>query len=283
MAAGLNKTKRRIASVNSTKKITKAMELVATVKLKRFKDVMFQGASYNEAIGEIITSLFSKADKDLLGEYILPKNANKDLIVIVSSNLGLCGSFNNDSYKYVEKNVSKDDSVLLTIGQKGKDHFSKLGYEINSEFTSLNEKIEYADVVKLGTYLLNVFLEGKYKSVKIIYTKYVNSIKFVPNEINLFPLGFDKDNNSEVGYSPIYDCDIKTLIEEIIPIYVTSTLYQKIVETQVSEQASRRNAMDNATDNADELISTLTLEYNKARQAAITAEITEVVGASMNK
>lgn len=283
MAAGLNKTKRRIASVNSTKKITKAMELVATVKLKRFKDVMFQGASYNDAIREIITSLFSKADKDLLGDYILPKNADKDLVVIVSSNLGLCGSFNNDAYKYVEKNVNKDDSVLLTIGQKGKDHYSKLGYEINDEFTSLNEKIEYADVVKLGTYLLNIFLEGKYKTVKIIYTKYVNSIKFVPNEINLFPLGFDENNNSEVGFAPIYDCDVKTLIEEIIPIYVTSTLYQKIVETQVSEQASRRNAMDNATDNADELIQTLTLEYNKARQAAITAEITEVVGASMNK
>ena len=102
--------------------------------------------------------------------------------------------------------------------------------------------------------------------------------------INLFPLSFDEQNNvNDIGYSPIYDTNIKTLIEQIIPIYINSTLYQLIVETTVSEQASRRNAMDNANDNADELISTLTLEYNKARQAAITAEITEVVSSSINK
>lgn len=284
MAANLNKTKRRINSINSTKKITKAMELVATVKLKRFKDIMFKGASYYEAIYDIVLSLFSKADEQIKLQYNVNKDAPKDLIILITSNLGLCGSFNNDSFKFVEKNISKDESVLLTIGNKGKDHFKKLGYEIDESFTSINEHIEYDDIAKLGIYALNAYLSNKYRSVKVIYTKYVNSIKFVPNLINLFPLSFDEQNNvNDIGYSPIYDTDIKTLIGQIIPIYINSTLYQLIVETTVSEQASRRNAMDNANDNADELISTLTLEYNKARQAAITAEITEVVSSSINK
>ena len=131
MAANLNKTKRRINSINSTKKITKAMELVATVKLKRFKDIMFKGASYYEAIYDIVLSLFNKADEQIKLQYNVNKDAPKDLIILITSNLGLCGSFNNDSFKFVEKNISKDESVLLTIGNKGKDHFKKLGYEID--------------------------------------------------------------------------------------------------------------------------------------------------------
>ena len=108
------------------------------------------------------------------------------------------------------------------------------------------------------------------------YTKYINSLRFEPNVINLFPININSKLN-ETGYAPIYDPNVKTLVDELIPIYLVSTLYQKLIESQVSEQASRRTAMENANDNADELIGKLTIEFNKARQAAITQEITEVV------
>ena len=274
--AALNKTKRRISSVNSTKKITKAMELVATVKLKRFKDVMQNNELYSEQIASLMTTLFDKLGEDDSSLYLNEKEAEKDLVIIVNSNLGLCAGYNNDVYHFVEENISKKDTIVIPIGIKGDSYYLKNGFEVDESYVSLNEKIVYEDVVKLSRYIHSSFLEGKFKSIKMVYTKYVNSIKFDPTLITIFPLSRSEGVNS-FEFPPLFDPNVKTLIEELVPIYSASILYQKIIESQVSEQASRRTAMENATDNADELIDQLTLEYNKARQAAITQEINEVV------
>jgi len=275
MGASLHKTKRRIASVNSTKKITKAMELVATVKLKKFRNVMDKNVLYSEEIANIISHLFMHSDEEL-EMYNKEKESSTTLYVVVNSNLGLCASYNNDIYAYVTNNVSKENTLIIPIGLKGDKFFKKSLYNVDERYVSVNERISYDDIVKLGNELNNSFLEGKYRSIKLIYTKYVNSIKFVPTEITLFPLGIEgKESNTNDDL--IYDPNVKTLIEQLVPIYVNSTLYQKIIESQVSEQASRRTAMENASDNATELIDELTLEFNKARQAAITQEISEVV------
>ena len=281
MAGNLNKTKHRIASINSTKKITKAMELVSTVKLKKFKNVMLKNELYSNELKSLTCTLFSRLD-DEENKYTKLNDAEKDLLIVVSSNLGLCAGYNNDIYHYVEQNFDKNEVVIIPIGMKGDSYFKKNGFALNEEFVSLNEKINYLDITRLGKIVLSYFENKKYRSIKLVYTKYVNSIKFVPNTLSLFPLEIENVNDSTL-IEPLYDPDLKTLIDNLVPLYVNINLYQKIVESQVCEQASRRNAMENATDNADELISTLTLEYNKARQAAITAEITEVVGASMNK
>lgn len=276
MAANLNKTKRRISSVNSTKKITKAMELVATVKLKRFKDVMLSNELYSNEIASLMTTLFDKLTEEESSVYLSEKEADKELVIIVNSNLGLCAGYNNDVYHFVEKNISKENTLVIPIGIKGDNHYVKAGYEVDESYVSLNERIVYEDVVQLSRYIHSTFLEGKFKSIKMVYTKYVNSIKFEPTLITIFPLSRSEGVNP-LDYPPIFDPNVKTLIEELVPIYSASILYQKIIESQVSEQASRRTAMENATDNADELIDQLTLEYNKARQTAITQEITEVV------
>ena len=276
MAANLNKTKRRISSVNSTKKITKAMELVATVKLKRFKDIMLSNALYSDEIASLMTTLFDKLGEEESQVYLSEKDAPKELVIIINSNLGLCAGYNNDVYRFVEENISKEKSVVILIGIKGDNYYSKNGYEVDSSYVTLNEHIVYEDIVKLSRLIHHQFLEGKYKSIKMVYTKYVNSIKFDPTLITIFPLSRSEGVN-QYDYPPIFDPNVKTLIEELVPIYSASILYQKIIESQVSEQASRRTAMENATDNADELINQLILEYNKARQAAITQEITEVV------
>ncbi|MCR5332530.1 MAG: ATP synthase F1 subunit gamma [Bacilli bacterium] len=276
MAAGLNKTKRRIVSVNSTKKITKAMELVATVKLKRYKDIMLDNECYTNEIVSLIHMLFSKLSKEENSLYLEEKDAPKDLVIVVNSNLGLCAGYNNDVYRFVDSNVPKDKSLIMPIGIKGDEYYRRNGYEIDENYVSLNEHINYEDIAKLARSIHYEFIKGKFKSIKLVYTKYVNSIKFVPELITIFPLAEEGEVN-ELEYPPIFDPDIKTLIKDLVPIYVNSLLYQKIIESQVSEQASRRTAMENATDNADDLIADLTLEYNKARQAAITQEINEVV------
>lgn len=275
MAGNLNKTKHRIASINSTKKITKAMELVSTVKLKKFKNVMLKNELYSDELKSLTCTLFSRLN-DEENKYTKLNDAEKDLLIVVSSNLGLCAGYNNDIYHYVEQNFDKNEVVIIPIGMKGDSYFKKAGFALNEEFVSLNEKINYLDITRLGKTVLSYFENKKYRSIKLVYTKYVNSIKFVPNTLSLFPLEIENVNDSTL-IEPLYDPDLKTLIDNLVPLYVNINLYQKIVESQVCEQASRRNAMENATDNADELISTLTLEYNKARQAQITQEISEVI------
>ena len=275
MAQALNKTKRRIASVKSTKKITEAMELVATVKLKKFKNKMEANQFYVREIEGIISHLFEVLSDDE-NLYIKPGKGDKNLVVVINSNLGLCASYNSNVFNFVQNNLDKQNDVLMTIGIKGELNYEREGFEINKDYSSLNEKLEYEDVVKLGRFLHFEFLKGKYKTIKLLYTKYINSLRFEPTLVTLFPLK-DEDNPTIIGYEPIYDPNLKTLIDELVPIWLTSSLYQKLIESTVSEQASRRTAMENANDNADELIDKLTIEFNKARQAAITQEILEVV------
>lgn len=276
MAQALNKTKRRIASVKSTKKITEAMELVATVKLKKFKNTMEKNQFYVKEMENIISDLFAALDVEENIPYIHENEGKKDLILVINSNLGLCASYNSNVFSFVKQNIDKSSTVLMPIGLKGEINYAKEGFEIIKDYVSLNEKLDYDETLKLGRKLHSEFLEGKYRSIKVVYTKYINSLRFEPNLITLFPIN-KQTGKEKLAYEPIYDPNIKTLIEELIPIYVVSSLYQKLIESQVSEQASRRTAMENANDNADELIDKLTIEFNKARQAAITQEITEVV------
>ena len=275
MAQALNKTKRRIASVKSTKKITEAMELVATVKLKKFKNKMEANQFYVREIENIISHLFAVLNDDE-NSYIKPGKGDKDLVVVINSNLGLCASYNSNVFNYVNNHLDKNKDILMTIGIKGELNYEKEGFELVKEYSTLNEKLEYEDVVKLGRFLHSEFMKGKYRSIKLLYTKYINSLRFEPTLITLFPFR-EQEKKVIVGYEPIYDPNLKTLIDELVPIWLTSSLYQKLIESTVSEQASRRTAMENANDNADELIDKLTIEFNKARQAAITQEILEVV------
>ena len=280
--ANLNKTKRRIRSVNYTKKITSAMELVSTIKLKRYKNVMLSYQNYIEEISSFVFNVLKGInDQNSIEKYIVDKNASKDLVIVISSNLGLCASFNNDIVKFVSNNINKDDVELLLIGNKANKPLEQLGYSLNKDYINLNENINYSDLRNLSNKLLDEFLKEKYKSIKVVYTKFVNSIRFNPSVITLLPFDINKVSLTSNQYPPIYDSDPKTLIEEIMPLYISSTLYQKVVESEVSQQASRRNAMEAATDNADELIDKLTIEYNKARQASITQEITEVISSTL--
>ena len=275
MAQALNKTKRRIASVKSTKKITEAMELVATVKLKKFKNKMEANQFYVREIEDIISHLFGVLG-DEENPYQKEGRGEKNLVVVINSNLGLCASYNSNVFNFVNNNLDKEKDTIMTIGIKGELNYEREGFAINKDYSSLNDKLDYSDVVKLGRFLHSEFVNGKYKTIKLVYTKYINSLRFEPTLVTLFPLNKEGETPS-FEYEPIYDPNLKTLIDELVPIYITSSLYQKLIESTVSEQASRRTAMENANDNADELIDKLTIEFNKARQAAITQEILEVV------
>lgn len=279
MAQSLHKTKRRIASINSTKKITKAMELVSTVKLKKFRRLMENNERYSNEIAALIQELFARQiDEEIV--YCKEPKTDKDLYVVIHSNFGLCAGYNNNLVNFVKQNIDKDKSVLYLVGSKSQNIYSEEGYEVNNDLLHCADSISMTHINKLGRTLDSLFKEGKYRSVHLVYTHYVNSLKFVPCDLKLFPL-VNEGRSEDYRYPPIFDTDVKTLIEELVPIYLNAILFQKVVESIVSEQTARRTAMENASDNADELIDQLTLEYNKARQAAITQEITEIVSGQL--
>lgn len=277
MSLGLQNTKRRIASVNSTKKITKAMELVATAKLKTWKDKMMDNYQYTERVIDVVRYVFSKT-KDLESPF-LQENAEAlgRLYIIVTSNLGLCAGYNYNLFRMIDSKLTENDEVLI-IGSKGFNHFKKAKVKLNDEFYEKASNIDFGTIQTIGDYLLNGFLSKKYKTVEFVYTRYVNSLVFLPTQLCLLPIDTSKFKDvKESRDDIILEPNPKELMQSLIPLYVKSVLYGKMIESQVSEQASRRTAMESATKNAQEITDKLLIEFNKVRQAAITQEITEVV------
>lgn len=279
MSAGLQQSKNRIKSVSATQKITSAMELVATSKLKKVKDLNFKITPFKKETINIISSVINNVfDKDYL--FFKSPNQTKDLIIIVTSSLGLCGGYNNNIFKYVKENVDIS-SDLIVLGYKGVSHFKNNNYHIISEYNELPPFDVKENLSSLITYkIVKDFKNSKYKSIKMIYTKFINTLTFEPTIFQLLPINPNifkgKKNNKELLLEPT----AIDVLDELIPFYLTNTIKSLIIEAQLSEQASRRMAMENATDNANELKEQLMLEYNKARQAAITQEISEISGSA---
>ena len=278
MANGLNHTKRRIKSIASTKKITKAMELVATVKLKKSKDTMDNILEYLNTMERIITTLSSGNNDDSIIELEEFKDATSTLYLVVTSSLGLCGGYNYNVFKFLNSKITSNDKVV-TIGTKGLTRFSHDNLDVEDEFVGILDHIDYLKVKNLINYLINEYRSGKYKRIVLISTMYKNSLTFIPTEYQLLPL---KKREEKLTGETLFEPSRDEVLSLVIPKYLNTYLYGRLVEAGVCEQAARRNAMDSATDNAEELLDKLQIEYNKVRQGAITQEITEVVAGANN-
>lgn len=280
MGLGLTKTKHRIVSIENTEKTTKAMGLIAMVKLKRFLLDYEKEKQYSDEFLSLMGIVFAH-DKKTASHYAkVNEKADKSLYIVITSNLGLCGSYNNQLFKFVDSFVSPNDEIA-PIGNKGIHHFerSEIFKNINHEYTYINLSTDMGVLHSLSKKLKDAFNQGKYRSINVIYTRYVNSLKSVPTMFQLLPVQVPYESWDGESYCPPeFDEEPRTMIHELLPNYLTTMIYGRLVESQLSEQAMRRTAMDNANDNADELLSKLKIEYNKARQNAITQEITEVVG-----
>ncbi len=280
MALGLQKTKRRIASVQTTKKITKAMEMIATTKLRTWREKMLETRAYTDALVEIIQDHLSGEEAfshPLFNENV---DANSDLYVVITSHLGLCGSYNHNVYQKVAEIVRKEDD-LVVIGSKGARHYQNEGEKTIDRYAELAYKLDYPLISRLGGFLLSKFKDGKYRRIHIIFTHYVNSMLSEPQVATLLPLPKNETvHTNKNAFGPIIEPNIHQLISDLSPFYVNNLIYSKLIESQISEQSLRRFAMEQASDNADELTDQLLLEYNKERQAAITQEIAEIVGSS---
>lgn len=279
MSQNITKIKSRIRSVTGAYKVTSAMKLVSTVKLRTWKSKMIANKRYAEEVKNASYSVFNyltDVDSVLVNGN---KNASKNLYVVISSSLGLCGAYNTNIFKLAESSIKKDDDAII-LGKKGSVHFK------NGEFTQIEEFSKYESIKNTSTiralsdYLINVYRQGEYKEVHIIYTEYRNPIVFISKDLTLLPLSNKGDGESFVGCGPLLEPDPVSLVDTLVPFVVNNLVFSCLLESEVCEQASRSNAMENATDNAEELLSDLKIEFNKARQGAITQEIIEIAAAA---
>ena len=277
MSQQITKIKARIKTVSSALKVTSAMKLVSTVKLNRYKNKMLANREYSSRINEISDEVLKWAKTE--SKYARKDNEiNKKLYVIVSSTLGLCGVYNANIFKLADANVGKDDE-LLVLGKKGLTHYNNGEYQLVLDFSNYHSIKDEQIVRDLSDYLIGQFLEGHYSEIHLIYSSYKNSIAFIPVDSMILPIKQESSEN-EIGFSPILEPNEETLLDNLVPLFLKATIYSKLLESEVCEQAARCNAMESATDNAKEILDALNIEFNKARQAAITQEITEIVGAA---
>ena len=278
MPLGMQATKRRIRSVSSTRKITKAMELVATSKLRRVKERYAQVHEYTDEVIKIVGSILNSA-KNVESKYFKSNNAEGTLYLVVTSTMGLCGGYNSNVIKALLEEYDQEKDKLIMVGLKGVNNVKHRGIETKNAYTEDSTNREYEQAHLLALEALHLYEKGEVAKIKIIYTRFVNSVTFQPVILDLLPINPDQIQieKQKESVETLFEPSAEVLLDELIPMYFESTIYGKLVEAHVSEQASRRMAMENASDNADEITESLLLQYNKARQSAITQEITEVV------
>ena len=279
MSLGIISTKRRIRSVESTRKITKAMELVSTSKLKRCRDVLDKTNVYTNDVLKMTQEVLANIE-DKTSIYTDMNRQGPKLYIVVFSNLGLCGGYNANIGKCAKELINKENDKIIVVGLKGINSLKKAGYNVVKEFEEDSTGHEREISRELARLVRDMYESGEISKVEFIYTKFVNSLTFLPTCLTLLPINPDdfKKGEKTADYAETqFEPNPMVVLESLLPLYFESTLFGKLVESHVSEQASRRTAMENATDNADEIREQLLLQYNKARQGAITQEITEVV------
>lgn len=273
--------KRRIKSVNSMEHITNAMKLVSASKLRKAKATYERTREYFQYVTEAIEEIFNNT-REVPQEYLAGNREIKTTCyIIVTSSRGLCGSFNSNVIKEAAKEIADDTEkpVIIAVGTKGKEYFQKRGYEIHGEYMAPPESISFIETHDISKPIIDMYDKGEIDAVVLIYTSFISTLEQNVKSVTLLPfeISLDPDipkNEKLVEYEP----SVREVFNYLVPKYVEIMIYGAIVESATCEHAARRMAMENATDNAREMIDVLTLFYNRTRQAAITNEISEIVG-----
>ena len=272
MAGNRAAIKARIKSINTTKKITGAMELISSVKLQRNRNRLEQTSAYAGAIKKTVSQILD-SEESIDSRYLHRNDVKSSLYFVFCSDMGLCGAYNMNISKLGFENIKKDDYVIM-IGTKLYPLFKRNGYQILNKPIS-SDRAEYRTIKKWATQAINYFEEGRISSINVLYTEFVNNVSFRPCISEALPCTVEKEEH--VYKEVLFEPDPSSILGDLIPLMVENDIYERFMESKTSEHGSRRFAMENATSNANDLNDKLLLEYNQARQAAITSEITEIV------
>ena len=284
--ASLDDLKKRIASVKSTQKITKAMKMVAAAKLRRAQDSAEKGRPYSEKMNNVILNLSNGiSDKENAPKLLSGTGSDKiHLCVVMTSDRGLCGGFNTNIIKKAKAYFSKisdegKELKIITVGSKGNDQLKRaFGDKIIENISFKNSKnVNYFDADKVGKMIIEKFEKEEFDVCTIFYNQFKNVITQIPQAQQIIPLESDKKDDELDGSSYEFEPDEDEILSNLLPKNISTQIFKAMLENSASEQGSRMSAMDNATRNAGEMVDKLTIEYNRSRQAAITKELIEII------
>lgn len=287
--ANLKEVKGRIQSVVSTQQITKAMKMVAAAKLRRAQDRIIQMRPYSQKLSEIIQNVSAGDTDSSDNPYAEEKSIERVLIVVISSDRGLCGAFNSSVFKGAKSLIAEKYShveaagnlEILPIGKKSFEFFSKRKYRVIDTFSHLMGKLNFAEAKEAAEMVMAEFLNGKYDRVDIVYNEFKNVATQIVRKEQFLPIQELETDSVEEDFSSvdyIYEPSRDFIFDELVPKSLKIQFYKTLLESNASEHGARMTAMDKATENADDLLKELRLTYNRTRQAAITKEILEIVG-----
>lgn len=288
----MREIKRRKGSIQSTAQITKAMKLVSTVKFQKAKGRAEGSKPYFDKMYQTVSSILAKSGS-IMHPYLTAGTSKKKAVIVVTSNRGLAGGYNSSIVKLVaDADIKKEDALLYTVGRKGRDTLSTRGYSVQKDYSDIIEAPAYADAAAIGRDVLKAYADGEVGEIWLAYTSFKNTVVHIPRLVKLLPVdkessgeamkaaGADTDIDTKISVPMNYEPEPEEVLSAVIPKYVCSLIYGALMEAVASENGARMTAMDNATSNAEEMIDHLTLSYNRARQGAITQEITEIVSGS---
>jgi F-type H+-transporting ATPase subunit gamma len=289
VAENVQDIKRRIKSVNSTKQITHAMELVASAKLRKSRELAEGRRPYFEAMIESMGRIVEKSGSTR-NVFMNQREVKKVAYIIITGDKGLAGGYNVNVAKLVEDHVAnKEDAVIYAVGSRGRDHFRNRDYNIQGEYLGISERPNFFNAREVTSVVMEGFKNGEYDEVYIAYTKFISTISQHAHLMKLLPLSVEdlkpakkvevveNEAKSKDLTVMLYEPEPEELLDYLVPNFVSSTVYGSMIESAASEQGARRTAMESATTNANEMIDALTLKFNRVRQAAITQEISEIV------
>lgn len=269
--------KRKIRAVGNIKKITRAMQMVSAAKLKKVQTRLMELRPYSDKIVEFLKGLSAQV-KELNHPLFTPRNEVKKIgLVAVLADKGLCGSYNSNMARHVQRFIDekKKPFAPVAVGRKSVEWFRKQGVELKASYIQLPTAVPFAQIKAMTRGLVDLFTSGEVDEVWLLFTRYVNAMTFKPGAVKFLPIEPETGSlRAEYEFEP----EPAQILEKLVPRYVEVSFHRLLLESMSSEHAARMNAMRNATDNASDLISSLTLTYNKARQAGITKELLDIVG-----
>ncbi|HEX8939978.1 MAG TPA: ATP synthase F1 subunit gamma [Candidatus Limnocylindrales bacterium] len=269
--------RRRIGAVRNIKQITRAMQFVAASKLRRAQEATLAARPYSDKLDEVLSdvaAVLSGEDHPLLGRH----EEGKRLIILVTTDRGLAGPLNTNAIRFAAREITEHDGelTLVTVGRKGRDAMRRARVPIEAHFAGFGDRPSFADVLPLTRLVTDDYLARTYNRVDLIYTHFVSTLVQRPTLVKLLPVQPSEDTAGIPGSQFIFEPNPEQVLQQLLPRYVATRLYQAILENTASEWSSKMVAMKNATENAEELIEDLTLSYNKVRQANITREMIEI-------
>lgn len=283
--ANLKEIRIRIASTMGTQQITKAMKLVSATKLRRAQGAITQMRPYSAKLFGMLGNLAGSVEDESLARYFENREIKKLLVVVLTSDRGLCGAFNSNVIKKTRSllenkyaHLDKSNITLLCIGKKGAEFFSKAGYRVDNTYRDLFQRLDAANAFEAGEYVLNAYLNGEYDRVDLVYNQFKNAATQILKDEQYLPVDMDEVKGKDSNVNYIFEPGKVEILNDLIPRAMKTKFYRALLDSLASEHGARMISMDKATDNAGELLKSLRLKYNQARQAAITNEISEIVG-----